>query len=395
LTNIWEESHEQPGKAMVALSGLLMGFLPPEKPFPVERRFWCEYNCVLSLAVIKKGEWIVAKQPLKLGYKASAEQFGARQLLDFAIEAEQRGFDSVWISDHFQPWRHTNGHAPFALSWLGALGERTQRIVMGTSVLTPTFRYQPPIVAQAFGTLGVLFPGRIILGVGSGESLNEVAVTGGAWPEAKERLARLREAVALIKQLWTRELVTFEGQYYKTLNATIYDKPEQPVPIYISAGGPVAAKFAGRDGDGFICTSGKGDELYRDKLLPAVAEGARNAGRDPETIEKTIEVKVSFDTDRNRALSDTRIWAALALPAEDKANIHDAREMERKAEAVADQAHRRWLVSSDPEEHVEQLRPYIELGFTHLVFHAPGDDQSRFLQLYSKEILPRLRERWG
>ena len=134
----------------------------------------------------------MAKQPLKLGYKASAEQFGARQLLDFAIEAEQRGFDSVWISDHFQPWRHTNGHAPFALSWLGALGERTQRIVMGTSVLTPTFRYQPPIVAQAFGTLGVLFPGRIILGVGSGESLNEVAVTGGAWPEAKERLAVTR-----------------------------------------------------------------------------------------------------------------------------------------------------------------------------------------------------------
>jgi coenzyme F420-dependent glucose-6-phosphate dehydrogenase len=337
----------------------------------------------------------VANQPLKLGYKASAEQFGARQLLDFAIEAEQRGFDSVWISDHFQPWRHTNGHAPFALSWLGALGERTQRIIMGTSVLTPTFRYQPPVVAQAFGTLGVLFPGRVILGVGSGESLNEVAVTGGEWPEAKERLARLRESVALIKQLWSQELITFEGQYYKTLNATIYDKPEQPVPLYISAGGPVAAKFAGREGDGFICTSGKGDELYRDKLLPAVAEGAKSAGRDPETIEKTIEVKVSFDTDRNRAFNDTRIWAALALPAEDKANIHDAREMERKAEAVADQAHRRWLVSSDPEEHVEQIRPYIELGFTHLIFHAPGDDQSRFLQLYSKEILPRLRERWG
>lgn len=337
----------------------------------------------------------MAKQPLKLGYKASAEQFGARQLLDYAIEAEQRGFDSVWISDHFQPWRHTNGHAPFALSWLGALGERTQRIVMGTSVLTPTFRYQPPVIAQAFGTLGVLFPGRVILGVGSGESLNEVAVTGGEWPEAKERLARLREAVALIKQLWSQEMVTFEGKYYKTLNATIYDRPEQPVPIYISAGGPVAAKFAGREGDGFICTSGKGDELYREKLLPAMEEGAKSVGRDPGTIEKTIEIKVSFDKDRDRAFNDTRIWAALALPAEDKANIHDPREMERKAETVADQAHRRWLVSSDPEEHLEQIRPYIELGFTHLIFHAPGDDQSRFLQLYSQEILPRLRERWG
>lgn len=329
---------------------------------------------------------------LKLGYKASAEQFGPQKLLDFAIEAEQCGFDSVWISDHFQPWRHTDGHAPFAFSWLGALGARTEHILLGTSVLTPTFRYNPAIVAQAFGTLGVLNPGRMILGVGSGESLNEIAVTGGEWPEPKERLARLRESIELIRRLWTEDLVTFEGKYYQTLNATIYDKPTQPVPIYISAGGPVAAKYVGRAGDGFICTSGKGDELYRDKLLPAVAEGAQAAGRDPASIENTIEVKVSFDTDYNRAMQDTRIWAALALPAEDKANIHDPREMERKAEAVADQAHKRWLVSSDPDEHIEQIRHYIDLGFTHLIFHAPGDDQSRFLQLYAKEILPRLRK---
>lgn len=330
--------------------------------------------------------------PLKFGYKASAEQFGPRELLNFAIEAEACGFDSVWISDHFQPWRHTDGHAPFAFSWLGALGERTSRILLGTSVLTPTFRYNPAIVAQAFGTLGVLNPGRLILGVGSGESLNEVAVTGGEWPAAKERLARLRESVELIRRLWTEDLVTFEGTYYKTLNATIYDKPAQPIPIYISAGGPVAARFAGRSGDGFICTSGKGDELYREQLLPAVTEGAQAAGRDPGSIEKTIEVKVSFDTDREKALRDTRIWAALALPAEDKANIHDPREMEKRAASVADQAHRRWLVSSDPDEHVEQIRPYIDLGFTHLIFHAPGEDQSRFLQLYTREILPRLRK---
>ena len=333
--------------------------------------------------------------PLKLGYKASAEQFGPRELLNFAVEAETCGFDSVWISDHFQPWRHTDGHAPFAFAWLGALGERTERILLGTSVLTPTFRYQPAIVAQAFGTLGVLNPGRMILGVGSGESLNEVAVTGGEWPVAKERLARLRESIELIRKLWTEDLVTFEGAHYRTLKATIYDKPVQPVPIYISAGGPVAAKFAGRAGDGFICTSGKGDALYRDQLLPAVAEGAQAAGRDPDSVEKMIEVKVSFDTDRERAMQDTRIWAALALPAEDKANIHDAREMEAKAATVADQAYKRWLVATDPEEHIEQIRPYIELGFTHLVFHAPGDDQSRFLQLYAKEILPRLRKRWG
>jgi coenzyme F420-dependent glucose-6-phosphate dehydrogenase len=337
----------------------------------------------------------MGNHPLKLGYKASAEQFGPRELLEFTIEAEKLGFDSAWISDHFQPWRHTNGHAPFALSWLGAAGQRTERIILGTSVLTPTFRYPPAIIAQAFGTLGVLTPGRVILGVGTGESLNEIAVTAADWPEAKERLARLREAIAMIQQLWKEEFVTFEGTYYRTRNATIYDKPDQPVPIYISAGGPVAAKYAGRAGDGFICTSGKGDALYRDQLLPAVEEGAKAAGRDPATIERTIEVKVSYDTDRERALADTRIWAALALPAEDKVAIHDPREMERKAETVADQAHRRWLVSNDPEEHIEQIRPYIELGFTHLIFHAPGDDQMRFLQLYARDILPRLRARWG
>jgi coenzyme F420-dependent glucose-6-phosphate dehydrogenase len=337
----------------------------------------------------------MARHPLKLGYKASAEQFGPRPLLDFAVEAENLGFDSVWISDHFQPWRHTNGHAPFAFSWLAALGERTKRIELGTSVLTPTFRYEPAVVAQAFGTLGVLYPDRMILGVGSGESLNEVAVTAKEWPPAKERLARLREAVDLIKKLWTDELVTYDGEYYHTLNATIYDKPAKPVPIYISAGGPVAAKFAGRAGEGFICTSGKGETLYKDQLLPAVAEGAKAAGKDPDSIERTIEVKVSFDTDRQRAFEDTKIWAALALPAEDKVAIHDAREMEKKAESVADQAHRRWLVSSDPDEHIEQIRPYLDLGFTHLIFHAPGDDQARFLKLYAQEILPRLRQRWG
>src|SRR5213596_2558856 len=143
----------------------------------------------------------MATHPLRLGYKASAEQFGPRQLLDFTTEAEERGFDSVWVSDHFQPWRHTDGHAPFALSWLGALGAKTSRIVMGTSVLTPTFRYHPSIVAQAFGTLGAMFPGRVILGIGTGESLNEVPSTGQPWPEFKERFARLREAVTLIRTL--------------------------------------------------------------------------------------------------------------------------------------------------------------------------------------------------
>ena len=197
---------------------------------------------------------------LRLGYKASAEQFGPRKLLDFAVAAEENGFESVFVSDHFQPWRHSDGHSPFALAWLAATGERTKRVVLGTSVVTPTFRYHPAIVAQAFGTLGSLFPGRVILGVGTGEHLNEGAL-GIPWPDNKERFARLREAVKLIRLLWAEQSVTFDGEYYHTRNATIYDRPDDPVPIYVGAGGPQVAKYAGRAGDGLICTSGKGMEL--------------------------------------------------------------------------------------------------------------------------------------
>jgi coenzyme F420-dependent glucose-6-phosphate dehydrogenase len=331
---------------------------------------------------------------LRLGYKASAEQFGPRELLDFAVAAEANGFDSVFVSDHFQPWRHSDGHAPFAFAWLGAAGERTQRVVLGTSVVTPTFRYHPALVAQAFGTLGVLFAGRVILGVGTGEHLNEGALAI-AWPDNRERFARLREAIRLIRQLWTEQSVTFDGDYYHTRNATIYDRPEQPVPIYVGAGGPQVAKYAGRAGDGLICTSGKGMELYAEQLLPSFADGAKEAGKEAGELDKMIEIKVSYDTDRARAMEDTKIWASLALPAEAKAGIDDPREMERLARTVEDVAHRRWLVSNDPDEHIEQLRPYLELGFNHLVFHSPSDGQKRFLDLYGSQILPRIRQRWG
>jgi coenzyme F420-dependent glucose-6-phosphate dehydrogenase len=335
----------------------------------------------------------VSKVPFRLGWKASAEQFGPRELLDFAIEAERQGFDSVWISDHFQPWRHTDGHAPFSMAWLGALGARTERVLMGTSVLTPTFRYHPAVVAHAFATLGSLFPGRVILGIGTGESMNEVPVIGIDWPDSRERFRRMSEATKLIRKLWTEDFVEFEGEYYHVKGATLYDKPDPLVPIYVGASGPTAAKFAGRQADGLICTSGKGMELYMETLLPALAEGAQAAERDVDSIDKMIEMKVSFDEDLDRARSDTRIWSALALPADDKVDVHNPREMEERARGLDDATvQKRWLISNDPDEHIEQIRPYVDAGFRHLVFHAPGDDQGRFLRTYAKEILPRLRE---
>ena len=337
--------------------------------------------------------------PLTLGYKASAEQFDPRELVEIAVAAEAHGMQSVAVSDHFQPWRHEGGHAPFSLAWMAAVGERTSTIRIGTSVLTPTFRYNPAVLAQAFATLGVLYPDRIFLGVGSGEALNEIA-TGfqGAgeqtWPEFRERFARLREAIELMRRLWTEERVSYEGQYYSTHDASIYDRPQVPIPVYVAAGGPVVARFAGRAGDGFICTSGKGRSLYVDDLLPAVQTGAETVGRDPEKIDRMIEIKLSYDTDYDAALENTKFWSPLALSKEQKHNITDPVEMERAADALPlEQIASRWIVGSNPDEVADHIAEYLDMGFNHLVFHAPGQDQRRFLRLFETDIAPRLRAR--
>ncbi|MEQ1737895.1 MAG: glucose-6-phosphate dehydrogenase (coenzyme-F420) [Rhodoglobus sp.] len=335
--------------------------------------------------------------PLTLGYKASAEQFDPRELVEIAVAAEAHGMESVAVSDHFQPWRHEGGHAPFSLTWMAAVGERTSSIRIGTSVMTPTFRYNPAVIAQAFATMGVLYPGRIFLGVGTGEALNEIA-TGfrGAgeqeWPEFKERFARLKEAVDLMRTLWREDRVNFEGEYYSTHDASIYDRPATAIPIYVAAGGPVVAKYAGRAGDGFICTSGKGMELYTEQLIPAVKEGAEQAQRSYDDIDRMIEIKVSYDTDPEKALQNTRFWAPLALSKEEKHDITDPVEMERAADALPiEQIASRWIVGSDPDKVVEDIKKYVDAGFTHLVFHGPGADQRRFLELFEKDLAPRLR----
>jgi coenzyme F420-dependent glucose-6-phosphate dehydrogenase len=309
------------------------------------------------------------------------------------VLAEDSGFDSVFVSDHLQPWRHVGGHAPAALPWLGAVAARTSRVKLGTSVLTPTFRYHPAVIAQAFATLGCLAPGRIVLGVGSGESMNE-APLGLHWPEGKERFARLKEALQVIDALWHGERVTHDGDYYRLDNATIYDLPDQPVPVYVAASGPAATRLAGRVGDGFICTSGKGRELYTDTLLPALADGAAKGGRTLADLDLMIEVKVSFDPDHERAMEATRFWGALALSSDEKVGVEDPVEMQRLADALpVERTASRFIVSTDPDEHVERIWQYVEMGFRHLVFHAPGPDQARFMEHYQHEILPRLRTR--
>lgn len=333
--------------------------------------------------------------PLRFGYKASAEQFGPAELLEYAVMAEEAGFDSVFVSDHLQPWLHEGGHAPASVPWLGALGAKTSRVLIGTSVLTPTFRYNPTVVAQDFATLGVMYPGRVILGVGTGEALNE-ANLGIAWPDPPERFRRLKEAIGLIRRLWSEDRVNFEGEFYTTRNITIYDKMDDPVPIYIGAAGPAATRLAGRIADGFITTSGKKRELYTDTLLPALHEGLQKAGRPEDAIDTLIEIKVSYHPQRDVAMEKTRFWAPLALSPEEKMGVDDPLEMQRLGEALPiERAASRFIVSDDPEEHIERIAWYVGLGFRHLVFHDPGVDQAEFLRLYGEHVLPRLRERFA
>ena len=193
--------------------------------------------------------------------------------------------------------------------------------------------------------------------------------------------------------MWTEERVTFAGEYFHTQEATVYDRPAEPISLYVAAGGPQMAKYAGRVGDGLICTSGKGEALYREQLLPSMIEGALAGKRDPESIDRMIEVKVSFDSDRERALRDTQYWGALALSSDEKTGVEDPMQLERLADALpVERTASRFIVSTDPDEHVERIKFYTDLGFTHLIFHAPGNDQARFLELYARDVLPRLRK---
>ncbi|WP_347350167.1 glucose-6-phosphate dehydrogenase (coenzyme-F420) [Intrasporangium sp.] len=333
---------------------------------------------------------------MKIGYKASAEQFGPKELGEYAVLAERLGLDSVMISDHFQPWRLTGGHAPSALGWMPWVLARTERVVVGTSVLTPTFRYNPPVIAQAFATMGCLAPGRVMLGVGTGEALNEIAVGSvaeGEWPAFKERFGRLREAVRLIRALWTEDEVTFEGDYYRTVGARIYDRPDPLPAVYVAAGGPLVARYAGRVGDGFICTSGKGAALYSDALLPAVAEGRQKAGRSAAGIDRMIELKISYDRDADQAAENCRFWAPLSLSAEQKHSIASPQEMEAAADRLPlATVTKRWIATADPAEVVARVKEYTDLGFDHLVVHGPGHDQERFLTSFVEDVVPGLRE---
>lgn len=326
---------------------------------------------------------------LKFGWKAGAEQFSPADLLSYAEQAEQAGFDLIDISDHFHPWSEA-GQASFAWTWLGAAAARTSHITLGTGVTCPILRYHPAIIAQAAATLSCLAPGRVYLGLGTGEALNEYASTG-MWPGYNERQARMREAIELIRELWTGEEVTHRGKYYQTHKARLYTRPAKPIPIYISALVPQSAHFAGKYGDGLFSVGGKPLDLYR-QMFQNFEQGAREAGKDPARMPKLIELNVEYEQDIDQALTNhLKYWAGTYVPALFDQKIYSPKMSEENGQIVTPEALKKaGCVSSKAEDHRRFSRQFIELGFDHLIFHSARQDQRAFIEAYSRDVVKQL-----
>jgi coenzyme F420-dependent glucose-6-phosphate dehydrogenase len=324
---------------------------------------------------------------VRFGIQAAHEQINPSALLNDVIAMDRLGVEQCWSSDHYMPWWHTGAAGGAAWPWLGAALARTDKIVIGTGVTAPILRYHPAIVAQVFATLGYMFPGRVFLGLGTGESLNEVP-TGNDWPPNRERLERLEEAIKLIKLLWIESWVTFQGKYYRVKDSNLYTKPERPLPIYVAGLGAQTARLAGREADGFV-TNELNPELIENRLLPAFRDGARQAGRDPEKLDKVLFMPASYDPDRQKALESIGYWRGAMVKAFFEADFPDPRKIEESAQVVGmDIMEKMTLVVSSAEEAIKKLEKYVRLGFTDIVLTNSSPDRESFARLLSREIAP-------
>jgi G6PDH family F420-dependent oxidoreductase len=316
----------------------------------------------------------------KIGYFLSCEQFGPKELIDQAKRAEAAGFDGLWISDHFHPWNDEQGHSPFVWSVIGALSEVTS-LPVTTAVTCPTVRIHPAIIAQAAATAAVQLGGLFVLGVGSGEALNE-HVLGDRWPSVGVRQEMLEEAVAVIRLLHTGEEVSHHGTFYEVQEAKIYTRPGHPVPIYVSGFGPQAAELAGRIGDGY-CLAMPDAELVK---------AFRNSGGGDKPVQ--AGTKVSWDQDADAALALAhRLWANEGLPGQlaqtlprpkDFADAMTMVPQEAVAESVA--------CGPDPDKHAKQVRRYLDADVDEVYVQQIGPDMDGFFTSWRRDVLPQLKD---
>jgi coenzyme F420-dependent glucose-6-phosphate dehydrogenase len=327
-----------------------------------------------------------------IGYAASFEQFAPSELLRYCQVAEQQGFSGVMASDHFHPWTPEQGQSGFVWSWLGALGATTN-LTFGTGVTPPGPRYHPAIIAQAAATLAEMFPGRFWLGLGAGEALNE-HITGEYWPDAPERLEKLGEGIEIIQQLFTGKMVRYRGRHFKVEHAQLFTLPDRPPPIYVATSGPIQSERTGRTCDGII-TVGASDQKIK-MLMQRFEKGARDAGKDPATMPRLIQLHISWAETGDEATENAmRQWpnGGMDFP---KGDIRHPEDFAAMAKLVRPEHFKnRVLISPDLDEHRAHLQRYLDLGFDEIYVHNVGRNQEAFLHAFGREVVPRLRGKAG
>ena len=331
-----------------------------------------------------------------------------QDLLEFVAEAEKGGFNSCLTSDHFHPWWHDNGYGNFTWVWMAAAAERTKNMQFITRVTAAVYRYNPVIIAQAFASLDVLYRGRMGLGIGTGEAMNEVPA-GFEWPSADIRLARTTEAIRIISRLWQQGRTTtpkgednnedhdngfveFDGEYFKIKNAKLYTPPTGKIPLYMAAVGEQAIKTAAKYTDGLI-TLAKPDRS--NETFEMFDKAAVKEGKDPNSMEKIVKAKISYSEDYDKALKSTEFWRASLLEDVFNLNISDPRELEQKAkEEVSDEKLRQsTLIITSIEDCIKPLEEYFKAGYTRLYPHSTSPDEIKFIQDFSKKVLPYFNDK--
>lgn len=323
-----------------------------------------------------------------IGYAASFEQFHPNDMLEWCKLAERNGFEVVTASDHFHPWVPSQGHSAFVWSWLGALGQATNLRFL-TGVTPPGWRYHPAIIAQAAATLEAMYPGRFALGLGAGEALNE-HIVGDYWPEAPVRLERLAEAIEIIQSLFTGKVIKHRGKHFTLESAKLYTLPDAPPPIYIATSGPIQAGRTGKMVDGII-TVGAADEKLK-MLMDRFEKGARDAGKDPASMKRMLQIKVSYaKTDQEALDMAVRDWpnGGMNFP---KADIRNPEDFEAMSKLVRPENFKnRVFYSADLEAHVANIQHYIDLGFKEIHIHNVNTEQEQFIKAFGEKVIPNLK----